>query len=563
MVVPRLPERRFVPDNALKPLLCREAVVAALEEQKSELETDISILAAFVCNRARKLFAMLACNSNEAAIEYFYELGFGDEKLPIEIKITQARDLGESDIEEESDIIETGWSYMNLEDFAYSQWLFLSPTFFGNNFRYQFDYRTRMPFINYDSLSQREGQFSVVEQWRVHRDHLQLGRTTGIHSKSDEHPYVAIKELKTFGLHNNTFKAVAEELATTLEKVRELDHPHLIKAIAYYKKGDRHYVMFPWATQGNLQDFWNRGPYTLDPGFFEWVFTQLCGVAEAIERLHGSNNPKLWRHLNLKPEKILCFDNDSTQDGSCVFVITFVASIRVDNRIISEMWEGHISSRTLMYDPPEAELQPHLPKSRQYDIWSIGCIYLEFIIWLLYGTKELQHFRDDLCGFRAAMRFYVVEEVQNTRTKTAQLNSAVQKWIDWIRKDPRCPEQTAIRSLIELVVKRLLVTDVGRISSFSHTYSTLREGELTAQTNSIKPSIIRTSTSSGHFDLFDDASAQVRATAKEMNHLIKQILGDATSRTSKRLEWMKWDAPTQQGPRRYGPRLNPLDAGVL
>ncbi len=49
-----------------------------------------------------------------------------------------------------------------------------------------------------------------------------------------------------------------------------------------------------------------------------------------------------------------------------------------------------------MYEPPEAEVGQNEPRSRRYDVWSMGCIYLEFAIWLLRGENGLQRFRRDL-----------------------------------------------------------------------------------------------------------------------------------------------------------------------
>jgi hypothetical protein len=37
-----------------------------------------------------------------------------------------------------------------------------------------------------------------------------------------------------------------------LKMLRSLDHPHLIKAIAYYIKDGKHCIIFPWADRGQV-----------------------------------------------------------------------------------------------------------------------------------------------------------------------------------------------------------------------------------------------------------------------------------------------------------------------
>jgi len=107
---------------------------------------------------------------------------------------------------------------------------------------------------------------------------------------------------------------------------------------------------------------------------------------------------------------------------------------------------------TWMYGPPE---EKGTPRSRRYDTWSMGCIILEFIIWLLYGYPELKRFN------HAIERFYTKEDGNDTNnTQSPRVHPEVERWITHMYQDPRCgdkPNGTAIRSLLEFVQKRLLV----------------------------------------------------------------------------------------------------------
>ncbi|OCK95392.1 uncharacterized protein K441DRAFT_717469 [Cenococcum geophilum 1.58] len=112
---------------------------------------------------------------------------------------------------------------------------------------------------------------------------------------------------------------------------------------------------------------------------------------------------------------------------------------------------------TARYEPPEAlSALPNEARSRLYDIWLVGCIILEFIVWLLYGLKGLNKFSEDTKGsFSDEVGFFVIEVAG--RRRAAQLHPAVEAWMDYISKDQECAKATAIRDLLEVVKMKLLV----------------------------------------------------------------------------------------------------------
>ena len=383
-------------------------------------------------------------------------------------------------------------------------------------------------------------------------------------SDPDGHHRVAIKELKQTSPKAEDFAAVVQTEISALEWIRGFRHPHLIRAIAYYKKGNKHCVMFPWAEHGNLRDFWKKSPPKLNRRCLEWVFAQFCGLAEAIERLHRPQEDKSTRHGDLKPENILCFGRDQEMNSSreeCTLVITDVGLSKSHEKV-TELRKGatHTHSGTIMYEPPETELQPNEPRSRRYDVWSLGCIYLEFVVWLLYGSKELDRFRSDLESSGSNTKFYVLQEDPSTRNKTSRLNSAVEKWVEWIGKDPRCSEQTAIRSLIDLIVTRLLIADVSSPQRpIPNRVFTLSQEEGSFPGRTVPAFSFRPPTMTGNLEAIPNSNTLSRATAEEVRDKIKAIVQGVRDEA---LDWMIWDCPPQQGPGQFGSRLNPSDRQV-
>jgi serine/threonine protein kinase len=368
-----------------------------------------------------------------------------------------------------------------------------------------------------------------------------------------EHPCVAIKELKSTSLDEKEFKTVLESEVNFLEILRGLDHPHLIKAIAYYEKEDKHFLMFPWARGGNLRDFWKKEPPTLDQPYMEWVFDQLTGLAGAIMKLHNFSKDKHWRHGDLKPENILCF-----HDGISYTLVIADVGLSKEHDKVTELRAGPTTTKsgTIMYEPPESEILAQAPRSRRYDIWSIGCIYLEFVVWLLYGTQGLRQVREELNSTArdGNVRFYVIDPNESCGFR---LNDVVQKWIEHAQKDHRCTPETALGRFINLIVTQLLVAEdemdemgmrrVNRADSFiSRTDSDPTE----PPTPSI---VVRAAT----FRPDDDPFPR-RASAERLYRGLKSIYDDAVSEPEK---WLQWGAPVQEAPEPYVKKnLTPTDA---
>lgn len=378
------------------------------------------------------------------------------------------------------------------------------------------------------------------------------------------HPIVAVKELKNVDMNDEEYKRAAEAEAQVLQRIREMEHPHLIEAIAYYKKGDRYFIIFPWAGGGNLRDYWGKEPpRKLDADFVSWALGQLCGLASAMNELHSTTEDSSCRHGDLKPENILCFENTRSSDSTSqpFFVIADVGLAKV-HTLVTEMRNEatRTMNGTVMYEPPEAVLllTKKQPRSRRYDVWSIGCIYFEFLIWLLYGKAELLRFSEDITHpVNRTRQFFDVHGFGVTGA--ASIKSGVQKWMDWIRRDPRCPPNTAIRRLLELICTRLLVTEVSRPRSGSasvHSSATL----VHATDGPDNPTITRSDTNSSFTETSADG-LRYRATSSEMHETLAGIIRDASGKTPA-IAWMNWQANSPGGPGQYGDTLSVSQLGI-
>lgn len=174
-------------------------------------------------------------------------------------------------------------------------------------------------------------------------------------------------------------------------------HPHLIQLLATWRQSQVWNLLLPWA-DGNLWDFYEKHPDPQpDISKARWMIEQLLGLAGALQRIHrnGSNDfeTRVWGiHGDIKPENILWYKDNANPNSPGKFVICDFGFTRFHSR--ASRSKAHSEGRDLKYRAPEQE-QGAI--SRAYDMWSFGCVLLEFVTWYLAGHK---HVEDTFCQRR-------------------------------------------------------------------------------------------------------------------------------------------------------------------
>ncbi|KAJ9616436.1 hypothetical protein H2200_000154 [Cladophialophora chaetospira] len=426
-------KRQYVPESCLQELITKDSIAAELKKEKIEVKIELLV---FVYEKAKRIFAILVCSRMTKFIVGFHERGFIDDHLPVRC-LEVGEDYALSSLSEKQPSCGLwNWKWDDLYEFIDKQWLFMSPIFERSRGRYNLNKDQALPF---DSVGrEKSGGFSKVYPVTIHPAHQR-------------------------GYSNEQLERMHREEGEVLEMIRELDppHPHLIEVFALIEREDETYFLFPWANGGNLRDVWeNENPGNPNIDWIDWAIDQLLGLSQAICRLHHLDDSRNCRHGDLKPENILCFKNEDEPGTKGTLVIADVGLAKVHTNSTYQRAGRHIltiaMSGTQRYEPPD--LLDKVPRSRVYDIWSFGCICLEFIIWLLYGKDGLQRFND---GFMY-LKFWTAP-AKAIESKQAFLEGEVYKWMRWIRKhDPRVTTDTALRALLDLVQDRLLQIRVDR-----------------------------------------------------------------------------------------------------
>ncbi|KAF8847385.1 hypothetical protein BDZ45DRAFT_754949 [Acephala macrosclerotiorum] len=442
---------------------------------------NIIELVNFILSQARKCFATLVFIEKIHEIKTFYQNGLTDKYLPVTFSFPigangpgkcVAESLnkvygqpGTSPVES-SFAYPSLWNRNKLQLFQGKQWLFLAPVFKEACWKYVFPDECPLPFLTPEGTPTnqvvKETLFSLVHQTFIHFDHIDgLDRDP----RNQQHHLVAIKELKPaidIGKIQLPSRDPVVE-AQTLEKMRDLRHRHVIRAIATFEWRGNHHFIFPWADNGNLREFWEKWDGI---GEIPWVLEQIEGLCDALEKLHA----KEWWHGDLKPENILCFrDGASSQN---LLVMADVGFAKAHGVLTAHRRRpSWAMGDTWMYCPPEPKGSP---RSRLYDIWSMGAIILEIIICLLYGHNQLDILYTEI------QRYYVYGGIEDGGS-TARIHPEVERWIGHIYRDPRCGTEsnpTAMRRLLKLVHERLLIVHVRHETMGGDTQSLILQSDV-------------------------------------------------------------------------------------
>jgi serine/threonine protein kinase len=198
----------------------------------------------------------------------------------------------------------------------------------------------------------------------------------------------AVKELRvTRGLRE----------AVALKRLHDKQHPHVIRLLATYTYNDRFNLIFPWA-DGNLKEFWEKRSPQLQgehsrTGPVTWMSEQILGLSRALESIHYCKIDRINSHGDLKPENILWYKDEHTLGQSSMGVLKigdFGFADFHSEHSKSNVNRSAVEGVTDTYSAPEYDVVRLV--SPQFDIWSFGCILLQFVVWFIDEWDGIEEF---------------------------------------------------------------------------------------------------------------------------------------------------------------------------
>lgn len=271
-----------------------------------------------------------------------------------------------------------------------------------------------------------------------------------------------------------------------LYKIRSFKHKHLIEVIDSFKRGSHYFFFFPWADGGDLKHFWETyqwtdGSMTLD--MIGWVLEQIKGITSGVRKMHNpcedqkSDQPPMQFtsevqndngcHGDLKPKNILRYHDETKDNQLGTLCISDAGLARFYEQVTSKRVPGSsMKYGTVEYAPPEFDRPGSIKRSRKYDMWSLGCIFLEFITWVLKGNHGVVQLRKARTPPECTPSQTPSQSVpfyrritDNYGFQTYRIHPTIKPWITSLLDHPKCRGDTWFRDVLEIIEKDLLVVE--------------------------------------------------------------------------------------------------------
>ncbi|KAI3530570.1 protein kinase [Colletotrichum filicis] len=403
---------RWLPVNHLFRIITRDSVLRALKESLQELELSQGTLERYaeaVCPSigsensigSRSMFAILTILNRAEEILEYVDLELSDDNLPFVAgpdQLSQYGQLFPKGVQFQHPYQSFGhhWTFETWGALKEWQKIMRSPFFAidpGDRERdiphYELEPDTVLPFIKeFPATSSTMTSYSKVQRVQIHMHHHTMYK-----GFNDENPCFAVKELLPELGNQDTSRELnfKEEVRALAKTVGLSSHDHVIKLLATWRRGDSWSMLFPWA-RSNLKDYWlQESPDPKrSPEFVQWMSTQCRGLAEGLKKIHKSPSNHLTEefgiHGDIKPENILLFDSKSNEFGT--MVISDFGYTRFHGR--NTRSNTPVVGFSPTHRAPELDLEQTI--SRSYDMWTFGCVFLEFITWYLKGPDGIEQF---------------------------------------------------------------------------------------------------------------------------------------------------------------------------
>ncbi|OTA62046.1 kinase-like protein [Hypoxylon sp. EC38] len=263
---------------------------------------------------------------------------------------------------------------------------------------------------------------------------------------------------------------------------------HLIQLLATFEvpdpsvRGSTFYLLFDWA-EGNLKDFWKANPQLVgERSHSKWISQQFHEICQALQCVHNEREETLkstdtsrlargppgrtfdindlyGRHGDIKPDNFLWFH--PAHPSSDLLALSDFGLGRLHTQVSRSNQDPRKLAFTATYIAPEFDL-PNGMISRTSDIFSLGCVFLEYVTWYLKGLDSvenafpIQRSDKDIYGFDAD-KFFIIRPDGPGGQQQPFLKPKVREWIAELQQHENCTWYTF--QLLEIIRDEMLEPD--------------------------------------------------------------------------------------------------------
>ncbi|KAG5662555.1 hypothetical protein KAF25_004973 [Fusarium avenaceum] len=313
-----------------------------------------------------------------------------------------------------------------------------------------FDFVDSVPPFVPKTRIRRCGGTSQVSQVTIHPSHKEAysKSTDNRLDKPPEPLYAALKQFHV-GNDDDFFRE-----AMNLQHLAQTPHPHIVPLLASYREKSQYHLVFPWANC-DLATFWRLHPRP--PHDIGWLLLQMKGIANALSFLHRSTEKGEIVHGDLKPENILVFRDAPERHTLAITDFGSSYFLPSDGK---ENTKPRNIKRTPAYRAPEVDITSE-GVTPAYDIWGLGCIFSQALLWTLDGLQGLERLsearRDQEDNSPNRDAFFRLQRTLDG-VLTARLKPQVQNLLLSMRNHPHSTPFS--NDILDLVVNGMLRIDL-------------------------------------------------------------------------------------------------------
>ena len=236
-------------------------------------------------------------------------------------------------------------------------------------------------------------------------------------------------------------------------------------------------MLFPYA-ECNLRQYMEHQPFASPTKrMVLWLLAQFLGLSNGLRGIHHLSDPLVstnllppqqrprqsgWHH-DLKPENILYFKGLGPGAGS--FKIADFGSGKVHTYRSGTGSQNTASPNgTLTYEPPEAMKEGKT--SRPYDVWSMGCVFLEMLIWAVYDYDSVTSFGDSRDGKRFPDHYLTDDAFWHMdNDRNIKRRPSVDEWLEKLNEELKSRNLQTLEPVLALVNRMLDTNNKDRIKA--------------------------------------------------------------------------------------------------
>ncbi|SCV45768.1 uncharacterized protein FFB14_08850 [Fusarium fujikuroi] len=458
----------FWPYPILERLITRETITRQLHSVKIGLE-DAEACSNLILGIDRpsflRVFAILVIVERSGDIRAFIDADLHDERFPL----VQG---SEHYLTAQICMAKLGWSHMQKDYFNINQ-LRISPRFFSLGEDYEAQH--------YDMPKGQMLPWVLCrDSYGVHEETLSGGCGQVVKYKIDSNSHGFAPLLEELGFYGSfvavkSLKNTSREKGTSnkelkmLKRFSGLSHPNIITLLATYTLNNRLHFIFPVA-EYDLLMYWKIHPGPLvspasanSEGLL-WLSGQIRNILGALAHIHEGRKANtdtetmFGRHGDIKPANILWFRSRKERRG--VFVISdfgIADAHREETRSIVSAVDLPVTPR---YRAPECDIRDGRI-SRAYDVWSLGCVLLEMISWILGANELREQFKEILVspyitGVKTDI-YYDFHWLGPGEGYRVGVKEQILQWTRSLHNKPVCSPY--VRDLLKIIHEDMLVVD--------------------------------------------------------------------------------------------------------